>query len=67
MKNENNVDWFDRCENCEQELPTEKMYYDSKGVPLCPKCWKELNENPDFYSDDETELPQGGQSDHHGL
>jgi hypothetical protein len=39
---------FERCENCETNVETEKMLHDREGVPLCPECVEALSGDPEF-------------------
>lgn len=39
---------FERCENCETSVETEKMLHDREGVPLCPECVEALSGDPEF-------------------
>jgi len=48
MMSKDQYTWFDRCDNCEKELPNDQMHYDRNGCPICPECWALLKDDPEF-------------------
>lgn len=40
---------LERCENCEKELPEDQMLHDREGVPICPECYNEIKDDPEFH------------------
>ena len=48
MMSKDQYTWFDRCDNCEKELPNDQMHYDRNGCPICPECCALLKDDPEF-------------------
>ena len=42
---------FERCENCEKRLPMDEMMHDREGVPICPECYEQIKDDPEFKVD----------------
>lgn len=39
---------FEICENCEKAYSIDEMMYDRQGIPICPVCFAEIKDDPEF-------------------
>lgn len=49
-------DELEMCENCEKYFHMDAMIHDREGVALCPECFDEIKDDPEFLIKDDEDL-----------